>query len=440
MVVSIYTLPEEGKLWTECKTGDIADCISYEYEKFFNGVGTFTMELPINTRFGGSIGKNTVLVTNGGDELIVKNIRTTADKITLTGYDLNGILLDRVTLYSGSGGTDNFDPFDGSTEACVKHYVACNFVSSAVAERNLPRFGVAENTLDRGVADDHAMPRLEVVAELVTEMCGTAGLGWRVSINRSAGLTGDIFVFDVAERVDRTVNQSERNRVIFSVQQHNVSEMTREVGITAAKNVLYCDIGGTVVQYPQAGNTEGRTAGAGYSRREEYCALSGDSLDPEKYGVEAEQNISDRMEETDSLIIDAGSPLDYGALYDVGTIVTAYDRERSLQLDSVISSVAVKRSGTEYSVKLSLGNRKPKLLDNYEKKGSVTQRTVRAEAGKTDSAYTTAIKFTATGFALTFRTAGGDVVNNFAVAEDSAGNITRITNETAGRSIDVTYE
>ena len=386
MVVSIYTLPEEGKLWTECKTGDITDCISYEYEKFFNGVGTFTMELPINTRFGGRIGKNTVLVTDDGDELIVKNIKTTADKITLTGYDLNGILLDRLTVPKG-GGSDGFDLCEGSTEACVKHYVEDNFVSSVVAERNLPRFGVAENTLDRGVADDHAMPRLEVVADIVTEMCGAAGLGWRVSINRSAGLLGDIFVFDVAEQVDRTVNQSDRNRVIFSIQQHNVSEMTREVGITAAKNVLYCDIGGTVVQYPQAGSTEGRTAGAGYSRREEYCALSGDSLDPEKYGVEAEQNISDRMEETDSLVIDAGSPLDYGVLYDVGTIATAYDRKRSLQLDSVISSVAVKRSGTEYSVKLSLGNSKPKLLDGYEKKNDAARKNVRDNAGKDKAVY-----------------------------------------------------
>lgn len=386
MVVSIYTLPEEGKLWTECKTGDITDCISYEYEKFFNGVGTFTMELPINTRFGGRIGKNTVLVTDGGDELIVKNIKTTADKITLTGYDLNGILLDRLTVPKG-GASDGFDLCEGSTEACVKHYVEDNFVSSVVAERNLPRFGVAENTLDRGAADDHAMPRLEVVADIVTEMCGAAGLGWRVSINRSAGLLGDIFVFDVAEQVDRTVNQSERNRVIFSIQQHNVSEMTREVGITAAKNVLYCDIGGTVVQYPQAGSTEGRTAGVGYSRREEYCALSGDSLDPEKYGVEAEQNMSDRMEETDSLVIDAGSPLDYGVLYDVGTIATAYDRKRSLQLDSVISSVAVKRSGTEYSVKLSLGNSKPKLLDGYEKKNDAARKNVRDNAGKDKAVY-----------------------------------------------------
>ena len=440
MVGSIFGLPEEGKTWAQCKTGDIADCLSYEYEKFFNGVGTFSMELPINTRFRDRICVNSVLVTDGGDELIIKNIKTTVDKVKLTGYDLNGILLDRVTL-AGADSKDGTDYFDGSTEACVKHYVDSNFVSSAVAERNLPRFCVAANTLDRGLAADHAMPRLQNVAELVTELCGAAGLGWRVKIDGTAatGTTEPFFVFDVYEQVDRTVEQDERNRVIFSVQQHNVSEMTREVGVTAAKNALYCDIGGTVVQYPQAGN-EKRPVGVGYDRREEYCTLSGDSLEPDDYGVEAEQNIADRMEETDSLTIEAGNPLDYGVLYDVGTVVTAFDRDRSVQLDSVISAVSVKRSGSEYSVRLTLGESKPKLLDSYQKKSEVTQRTVRKNEGDVRNAYTTAIHFTATGFELTFDSSGGRFMNTFTVTEDGSGNIIKITNETAGRSIDVSND
>lgn len=55
-------------------------------------------------------------------------------------------------------------------------------------------------------------------------------------------------------------------------------------------------------------------------------------------------------------------------------------------------------------------------------------------------AYTTAIHFTDTGFDLTFNSSGGTFLNTFTVTEDSAGNITKITNETAGRGIDVTYD
>lgn len=380
-MIGIYTLPEEGKTWAECKVGDVTDSISFEYERYFNGVGTFTLEIPINSRFRGEIEVNTVLVTADGDALMVRNIQTTVDKAKITGYDLNGLLYDRVTL-SDETSADGSDAFSGTTEACVKHYVAANLCESSVTERNLPRFAVAPD-LGRGTADDHALPRLQNVGELVTELCGAAGLGWRVSVDLSAGVgrTNPVFVFDVAAQVDRSAGQSENPRVIFSEGLRNIFEMTREVGVTSAKNALYCDINGTVVQYPAAGQTEGRTAGAGYSRREEYCALSGESLDPDVYGVEAEHNMADRMEETDSLTLDAGSPLDYRALYDVGDIVTVYDAGRSLQLDSVISAAKIRRTAAEYSVKLTLGESKPKLLDGYAKKNEATLRTVRTERG-----------------------------------------------------------
>ena len=55
------------------------------------------------------------------------------------------------------------------------------------------------------------------------------------------------------------------------------------------------------------------------------------------------------------------------------------------------------------------------------------------------NAYTTGIKFTSTGFDLTFSDGEKSYVNSFVVSEDASGNITKIINETAGRSIDITY-
>lgn len=378
MVISIFKPPEDGKTWAEQKVGDICDCTSYEYEKYFNGAGTFTAEVPVNTRFRSELLVNRFLVTDSGDALIIKNIQTTLEKIKLTGYDLNGLLCDRVILGTDEDGRD---PHDGSTEECVKYYVRSNMVDSAVPERNLPRFDVTANS-GRGTADDSAYPRYQNLQELVTELCGAAKLGWRVSINKNASLNEPIFLFDVAEQVDRSASQEERDRVIFSAQVHNVSTMTREVGITAAKNTFYLDIDGTVVQYPknpEEGAQPEKLPGISYDRREEYCALSGDSLDEEVYKVEAEHNIADRWNETDSLTIEAGSPLDYGVRYDAGTVVTVYDRDRTIQLDSVISAVTVKRTGNEYSVKLTLGESKPKLLDQYQKRDKATMKVVRKE-------------------------------------------------------------
>lgn len=390
MVISIFKLPEEGKTWAEQKTGDICDCISLEYEKFFNGVGTFTAEVPVNTRFRDMLEVNSVLVTDSGDALIVKNIKSTLEKITLTGYDLNGLLCDRLTITDKE---DGYDTQEGASETIIKHFVSANLADCELdPNRNLPRFGVAADK-KRGLPSDSAMPRLENVQKLVTEICGAAKLGWRVSVNGNAANDKPIFVFDVAEQVDRSANQSERNRVIFSAQTHNISTMTREVGVTAAKNALFLDIDGTVVQYPKENTEEtAREVFTGYDRREEYCSLTTDSLDEKDYVPEAEQNMSDRMNETDSLTIDAGNPLDYGTLYDVGTIVTVYDRKRRLELDSVISAVTIRRSGSEYSVKLTLGESKPKILDQYQKRSETTQKTVRQDVEpKLGPAYSTHI-------------------------------------------------
>ncbi|MBP1579354.1 MAG: hypothetical protein J6B57_04615 [Oscillospiraceae bacterium] len=54
--------------------------------------------------------------------------------------------------------------------------------------------------------------------------------------------------------------------------------------------------------------------------------------------------------------------------------------------------------------------------------------------------YTKKIAFKDGGFDLTFAGANGDMANEFVISEDTAGNITKITNKTAGRSIDVTYD
>ena len=56
------------------------------------------------------------------------------------------------------------------------------------------------------------------------------------------------------------------------------------------------------------------------------------------------------------------------------------------------------------------------------------------------NAYTTGIKFTSTGFDLTFSDGSASYINSFIVTEDVNGNITKILNSSTERYIDVTYE
>lgn len=265
MVLQIFRPPGDGELLQDCKLGDINDAISLEYEKYFCGAGTFTLEISPASPFAGVIEVNS-LIYYREDEMcwIVKNIKTTAEIMTLTGYDLNGMLLDRLTLptENGEAGTEGKDAVSGSTEACVKHFVEYNLISSEMPERNIPRLVTAEN-LDRGIAADSYLASKECLEDVVRTMCGGAGLGYRIRLDLTQSTSEPIFIFDVLEQCDRTADQDERNRVIFSEGMRNISGIERELGVTAEKNALWCEVGGL-----DGFVNSGETVPAGWARRE----------------------------------------------------------------------------------------------------------------------------------------------------------------------------
>ena len=376
MVLQIFRPPSDNELLQDCKLGDINDAISLEYEKYFCGAGTFTLELSPASPFAGAIEVNSLIYCREDDICwVVKNIKTTSEKVTVTGYDLNGLLLDRLTLPTedGEAGTEGKDAVSGSTEACVKHFVEYNLISSEMPERNIPRLVAAEN-MDRGIAQDSYLASKECLEDVVRTMCGGAGLGYRIRLDLTQSTSEPIFIFDVMEQCDRSADQDERNRVIFSEGMRNISNIERELGITADKNALWCEVGGL-----DGFVNSGENIPAGWARREEYVSLSvTDPYNQEFVDEAAQKEMSDKFASTDSLTVEAGNPLEYGVVYDVGDIVTVYDREKSAQLNSVISAVTVKRTATEHTVKLTLGESKPKLLDGYAKKTDLLAKNQRA--------------------------------------------------------------
>lgn len=377
MVIQIYGVPEEGIALRELKKGDINDAISFEYEQFFCGVGTFTLELPLTTPFAAELVENILLYLREDDVcFIIKNVKHKSDMITVVGYDLNGMLLDRLTMERDSGvdGTEGKDCISGTTEACVKHFVAYNMISSPDNFRNYPRLAVAEE-LGRGIESDSDLVGKECVEDVVRTLCEGAQLGYRVRLELHDSSTEPLLIFDVYEREDHTADQSERNRVIFSEGLYNLTEIERETGITAEKNALWCDTGGENMFVYKTDESGAAFNPVGWDRREEYMSLSvTDSYDTEEIELTARKQMADKYAQTDSLTINAGNPLDYGTVYKLGDIVTVYDKKRSVQLNSVISSVLVKRTGTEHSVQLSLGERKPKLLDKYAKQNQIQRK------------------------------------------------------------------
>lgn len=394
MLFAIYTMPKStDRLWNGLRVGTICDAIEWDYTKRFCGAGTFSLTIPRTSLGAPQIEVGCMLALVNKDEpdnsdkkyegFIVKDILRKNDTIKITGYDLNGLLIDRITLAETEDGKD---AQSGATETIVKHYVAANCAESADADRNFPGFETAPDR-GRGLVNDAASPRLSRVSDVVNDILGAAGMGYRIypdfrRVDKPA------IVFEVYEEVNRTDEQSTNPRVIFSYGHKNIAEMTRETGVTADRNTFYCEYnGGYVTRYDKNDKKSAEQAAkySGYGRREEYLELSCELAEVEVY---AEHEIADRYRETDSLEIVAGNPLDYGRVYNVGDIATVYDRGRKVKLNSVISAVEIKKTATEYSVNITLGDAKPKPLDLIGKSGGAVATVIRQDVSVISSRVT----------------------------------------------------
>ncbi len=376
MDFKIFRVPGEDEDLSDCLLGDVNDGIVLEYEALFCGAGTATIDIPITSPYVAVITPGVLIYSKDEDMCwIVKNVKQSGTTITASCYDLNGMLYDRITMPAESpvAGTEGKDAVAGTTEYCVKHYVHYNMISSPFTERNYPRFEVAED-MGRGLISDSYLASYACVDDVVRELCEGAELGYRIAFDITTSSFKPVFVFDVIERTDRTVGQDENNRVIFSVGMRNITGIEREVGVTAQKNALWCETGGI----DGFVNEKDDVVPTSWDRREEYISLSVvDKYSVDEIALAARKEITDKFAETDSLTIEAGNPLDYRNLYNLGDVVTVYDKSRSVQLDSVISAVKVKRTATEHTVSITLGNSKPKLLDGYAKKSSMLGRNQR---------------------------------------------------------------
>ncbi len=98
MVLQLFSPPGDGVTLQSCKLGEICDAVSFEFEKFFCGAGMFTLEIPANSSCADKIEVNTLIYSREDDMcFIVKNLKKTENTLKITGYDLNGMLLDRLT-------------------------------------------------------------------------------------------------------------------------------------------------------------------------------------------------------------------------------------------------------------------------------------------------------------------------------------------------------
>lgn len=363
MIATLYRpLSEEYPTFAKAKITDIIKIISYNYRKRFYGVGEFTMEIPINEPAVPLIEVDTVLIVSDtdcdyDDYLYITDITETATNFTIKGYDLKYLLAMRVTLFPETEqikGAYGYYVVRGSTEYCIKEIVNYNITNSTDNNRKIYGFATAVNK-GRGLSKDSYMTRLESLDEVVGAMCKNAKIGFDVIADK----TSNKYVFDVITPTDRSDNQHDVSKVVFSEQFLNVTGLTRQLGVSSLKNAIYTVNSGNYDSYVQLVSRE-ETASSGVLRKETAANVNCDVDEIQMYAL---KDAEDKLK-TDTFEMEIQAAETYKKEWFIGDIVTF--KKGGLQLNSSVVEVEVNKTGDSYRIKVVTGENTPTVIERLE--------------------------------------------------------------------------
>ena len=323
----------------------IQDIISYNYTKRWVKSGDFTLVLPYDPALLKKIKMND-FIEYGDDWLFIENIRYDMQTISLSGHDAKQLLYLRISALGSL--SDQFDGITGTTAECIRYFLDKNIISPVDSVRELPVFWKNGAV---GLNDDGYMTKLENIGDIVEKICSNAGIGYELK----GSLTRNRFDFQLKNTVDKSKGQSQNTRVIFAAERQNLISIEFEHDETNLYNAITAQGAGTLeVVY-----RDNRNIPASLSRRECTLDVTVNSISEISKAalLAAEENIDTH---TYTLSVPAN---DYGTRFSLGDIVSVRDDALNNYFSAVITEVHINQSATAYSVDITLGKQKPKLLN-----------------------------------------------------------------------------
>lgn len=341
------------------KLADIKDGMYFKIENSFYGVGKFTLTLPVSAPGAETIDVDSWIYA-GGQLVIVDDVAEDGGYLSVTGNEIKGLLAHRITLYSNENapaGTQGHDVFQGTTEQVMKHYVERNVISSADENRIIPGIILeADHTEAEYQNEDTYMSRFDNLADLLEIVGKNKEFGWNLVPDLKAGT----LTFVVIKGKDKTESQSERERVIFSPNRHNLQSYQRTFGMSSAKNAFYATKSGGTLEADAVTELVVREGDVprGVHRREMQMNVGCDSVDEiSKYALKDAEN----YKPIDSFKADiAGRIEEFGKVYSLGDYVTI--EKGGIVCNTQITAATKTYEGVSESLKLTFGNEKPKPI------------------------------------------------------------------------------
>lgn len=370
--VDVYTVTDAAIT----HIGEVNNFSSLQFTSRFVGFGTLEMYVPLtqeNIEYC-SIGNMLLVNANGDYSYIIYYINNIKDEEGFVKIHVKGRTLEWLLSYRCVYQTLMYD--NDYVSSILYNIVDENFIHPTQAKRVLPHIELATDT--------HLGPQVKLqrsgrtVKERLDDLCTQYNLGYFVhfDIDRLK------FVFEVVEHVDKSIGQSDRDTVIFDTDNQDIltsdflydNEDEKNTGLVVGE--IQDDGSGTT--RIRAKVVVGDDTLQGYARKEIY-------IDARDLQSEYEDNTGSIEEMSDAeyqnMLLERGakklsenvavksfeaniryyySQYEFGVDYNVGDIVTFYDREMGVMINAFVSEVEQVYTDT-YELRISIGYDRPTL-------------------------------------------------------------------------------
>lgn len=329
---------------------------SLEITRKFNKIGEFELRISSNRLHTEKLVKNNLILFHKDfnkvgiilhREFGYSQGKESTDLLIVKGCLLNGLVGRRIVIPNIN---DSFMSFNGSQEQIIKSFVEMNLIKVSDPSRKINNLKIMPN-LNRGTKDSWRCS-YKLLSDLLNEICEYSGLGWNITLD----VRNKKFLFDVIESRDLTINQKERQPVIFRSDFNNIITRQYIESIINNKNVVYS---GTKEDAEKLVLSTGEVSG--FERIETFIDCNSD--DPDELKKAASIKLKE-LEELKTFVIDVrpNSTFIYEENYDLGDIVTIQDRKLKVTMDSKIVEVKESHTPKTTSIKLTFGKSIPDLL------------------------------------------------------------------------------
>lgn len=374
MEVRVYLPPDGVSGFIPCLVTTKA--ASVRINEHVRKVGSFEILFPAEEYGAEQFQKYRIVLLDKYFTGIIEDITYTTDEngemMTVKGKDLKYFLSRRIALPPAASGTSvlaGYDVVNGPTETCIKHYWDTNIQSAVQLSRHIPGFAIAPD-FGRGVTDDKYKARHNNISDITEELAEAPKLIIKATVDILSGT----YIFDVAEPEDKTAGQTILPPVVFSLERQNVLNMEYQDITSSGSNLFYATRSGD--QYADEALTlmyfrEGEDEPEGIYRHEKHLNVSSDTPTAGQEYEEMRRQVLHEMESyiyTQSFTAAANhARMRYRVDYNLGDIVTVYNRRWGVTLDAQITGVTTTamESGTVYSV--TFGESKPNFIQRIHR-------------------------------------------------------------------------